>query len=82
MAAQDQALRKRYIERAIDGTNISHKCRKCNEKDETINHITSECPALAQNQHKRHDAVARAVHWNLCNKYQFPCSNKWYEHQP
>ena len=50
MAAQDQALRTRYIQRAIDGTNVSLKCRKCNQKDETINHITCECPALAENQ--------------------------------
>ena len=83
MAAQDQALRKRYIQRAIDGTYISPKCRKCNQEDETINHIASECPALAQNQYKkRHGTVARAVHWNLCKKYQMPYSNKWYEHQP
>ena len=83
MAAQDQALRTRYIQRAIDGQNISAKCRKCNEKDETINHIVSECPALAQNQYKRrHDTVAKALHWSLCNKYQITCNNKWYEHQP
>ena len=24
----------------------------------------------------------RAVHWDLCKKYQMHCSNKWYEHQP
>ena len=83
MAAQDQALRTRYIQRAIDGTTISPKCRKCYQKDEITNHIASECPALAQNQYKkRHDKGARAVHWNLCKKYQMPCSNKWYEHQP
>ena len=29
MAAQDQALRTRYIQRAIDLTNISPECRKC-----------------------------------------------------
>ena len=63
IAAQDQALR------ASDGTNISPKCRKYNQKDKTINHIASKCQALAQNQYKkRHDTVA--------------CSNKWYEHQP
>ena len=40
-------------------------------------------PALAQNQYmKRHNTMARAVNWNLCKKYQMPCSNKWYEHQP
>ena len=83
MAAQDQALGTRYIQRAIYGTSISPKCRKCNQKDETINLIASECPTLAQNQYKkRHDTVARAVHWNLCKKYQMPSSNKWYEHQP
>ena len=83
MAAQDQALRTRYIQRAIDGTNISSKCRKCNVKEETINHIVSECPALAQNQYKkRHDSVAKTLHWSLCKKYQLTCSDKWYEHQP
>ena len=63
MAAEEQALRTRYIQRAIDGVNISPKCRKCNVKDETINHIVSECSALAQNQYKkRHDSVARTIH--------------------
>ena len=82
MAAQDQALRTRYIQRSIDGTNIYPKCRGCNQKDETINHIASEGPALAQKQYKkRHDTVARTEHWNLCKKYQLPCSNKWYEYQ-
>ena len=82
MTAQDQALRTRYIQRAVGGTNISSRCRKYYQKDDTTNHIASECPALAQNQYKmRHDTVARAVHWNLCKKYQLPCSNRWYEHQ-
>ena len=56
MAAQDQSLKTRYIQRAIDGTNISPKCRKCNQEDETINHISTEP------YKKRHDTVARAVH--------------------
>ena len=43
IAAHDQALRTRYIQRAINGRNISHKCRKWNQKDETINHIIFEC---------------------------------------
>ena len=82
-AAQDQAQRTRYIQRAIDETNIYPKCRKNNQKDKTINHIASECPVLAHNQYKKiHDTVARAVLWNLYKKYQMPCSNKWYEHQP
>ena len=83
MAAQDQALRTRYVQRTIDGINISAKCRKCNVKDETINHIVSECSALAQNQYKkRHDAVAKTLHWSLCRKFKIECSSNWYEHQP
>ena len=46
-------------------------------RNKTINHITNECPALAQNQYKKRcDTVARFMHWNLCKKYQM------YEHQP
>ena len=48
IAAQDEAPRTRYIQRAIDGTKIFPKYRKCNQKDKTINHIASECPALTQ----------------------------------
>ena len=82
MAAQVRALRRRCIQRAIAGTSIFPKCRKCYQKEETIDHIASECPALPQNQYKkRQDTVARVVHWHLCKKYQIPCSNKWYEHQ-
>ena len=42
MATQNQALSTRYIQRAIDGNNIFPKCRKCTQKDTTINHIASE----------------------------------------
>ena len=39
--------------------------------------------ALAQSQYKkRHDTVAKALHWSLCKKYQIDCSDKWYEHHP
>ncbi|XP_068240020.1 uncharacterized protein [Palaemon carinicauda] len=82
-AAQDQVLRTRYIQRMIGGNNISSICMNCNTKNKTINHIASECPALAENQYqKRHDSVAKALHWSLCKKHQLSCSDKRYEHQP
>ena len=35
-------------------------CRLCGDRDETINHIISECSKLAQKEYKaRHDWVAR-----------------------
>ena len=68
MAAQEQALRARYVQNKIDGQiAISPMCRKCNKKSETINHIISECPALAQREYKgRHDTVTKALHWKIC----------------
>ena len=43
--------------------------------------LTELSASRLQNK-KRHGTVARAVHWGLCKKYQMPCNNKWYEHQP
>ena len=38
---------------------------------------------LAQKECKRrHDNIARLVHWKLCCKYDMSRSEKWYEHQP
>ena len=42
MAAQDQALRTTYIQRAMDRSNNSPKCKKYYQKYKTINHISLE----------------------------------------
>ena len=56
IAAQDQAIRKNVIKAKIDKTWGDIKCRMCNAKDETITHIKSKCPKLAQKEYKRrHD---------------------------
>ena len=40
-------------------------------------------PMLAQKQYKRrHDNVARSLHWELCKKHGLESSNKWHEHIP
>ena len=40
----------------IDKTQQNSKCRLCGDKDETINHIISDCSKLAQKEYKtRHD---------------------------
>ena len=31
---------------------------------------------------RRHDNVARIVHWKLCGKHNLKRSEKWYEHAP
>ena len=38
---------------------------------------------FAQKEYKRrHDNIARFVHWKLCCKYDMSRVEKWYEHQP
>ena len=55
----------------------------CKQNNETISHIVSGCPKLAQKEYKkRHDNVARAVHCNLSEKYGFERSERWCDHVP
>ena len=83
MAAQTQSLRTNTIKTNIDKTQEDPKCTICKQKEETVSHIVSECPKLAQREYKRrHDCVAKAFHWDLCRLYDIDCGNKWYEHQP
>ena len=59
------------------------KCRLCNERNETVIHILSECSKLAQTEYKKcHDEVTTMVHWELCSKYGFGPAKHWYEHRP
>ena len=43
----------------------------------------SGCSKFAQKEYKRrHDCVARALHWDLCRVYDIQTTQEWYEHQP
>ena len=53
----------------------------CNNREETIMHIKSVGSKLAQLEYKkRHDKVAGAVHWSLCETYHIKRSKQWYQH--
>ena len=78
IAAQDDAVRANHIKARIDKTQQSSKCRLCGDRDETINHIINECSKLAQ----RHDWVGKVIHWEMCKKFKFYHTNKWYMHIP
>ena len=55
-AAQNNAIRTNHIKVRIDKTQQNSKCRLCGDRDETINHIISECSKLAEKEYKtRHD---------------------------
>ena len=55
----------------------------CDEKRETVYHIVSECKKLERKEYKRrHDNVARILHWLLYKKYKLRRSEIWFEHFP
>lgn len=46
-------------------------------------HIVSGCANLAQKEYKkRHDKTALRINWELSEKYDLECGEKWYEHKP
>ena len=83
MAAQDSAIRTNHIKARIVKTQQNSKCRLCGDRDETINHIISECSKLAQKEYKaRHDWVGKVIHWEMYKKFKFDPAKKWYMHSP
>ena len=83
IAAQNNAIRTNHIKTRIDKTQQNSKYRLCGDKDETINHIISECSKLAQREYKtRHDWVGKVIHRELCKKFRFDHTNIWYMHAP
>ena len=83
IAAQNNAIRTNYIKARIDKTRQNSKCRLCGDRDKTINHIISECSKLAPKEYKtRHDWVGKVIHWEMCKKFKFNHTNKWYMHNP
>ena len=83
IAAQDNALRTNHIKARIYKTQQNSKCRLGGDRDQTINHIISECSKLGQKQYKaRHDWVGKVFHWEMCKKFKFDLTNKWYIYNP
>ena len=82
MAAQEQALRNKWVKSTIDTVEGEDgKCRVCGEWFETVKHIVSECGQLAKKQYMiRHEKMGLRIHWELCRKYGIDCSSKWYNH--
>ena len=55
----------------------------CGDRDETFNHIISECSKLTQKVYKKkHDWMGKVIHTEMCKKCKFDHTNKWYIHSP
>ncbi|KAF7282904.1 hypothetical protein GWI33_001806 [Rhynchophorus ferrugineus] len=56
-------------------------CRLCKSLDGSIFHIICQCPRFAQTEYRRrHDRIARNLHWALCKKYGFLVAKRPSEH--
>ena len=83
IAPQNNVVRSNHVKARRDKTQENCKCRLCGDRDETINHIINECNKLAQKEYKtRHDWVGKVIHWEMCKKFKFDHTNKWYMHNP
>ena len=83
MAAQNSTIRTNHIKASLDKTQQNSKCTLCSDRDETTNHIISECSKLAQKEYKaRYDWVGKVIHWETCKKLKFDHAPKWYTHNP
>ena len=81
LIAQNNVIRTNHIEAKIDKTQQNSKCRLYGDRDETISHIICEWSKLAQKEYKtRHDWVNKVIHWEMCKKFKFDHTNKWYVH--
>ena len=82
-AAQDQALNTNWHKANILKTTTDELCRRCKLHKETIAHIISGCPELAQTVYlHRHNTITSYLHWKICDLYGLPKAEMWYEHDP
>ena len=79
ITAQNNAIRTTHIKARIDKTQQNSKYRLCRDREENINHIISEHSKLTQKEYKtRYNWVGNVIHWELCKKFKFDHTNKWY----
>ena len=68
IAAQNNAIRTNYVKVKLVKMEEISKCRFRGDRDETINHMISECSKLVQKENvTRHDWMGKVILWVLCN---------------
>ncbi|CAD6996044.1 unnamed protein product [Ceratitis capitata] len=73
-AMQDGVVPTRnYVKYVIRDINApADKCRRCNSRSETLDHVLAGCTALANSMYlKRHNDIAKIIHMQLAQKYKF-----------
>ena len=52
ITAQNKDIRTNHIKARIVKKATKNSCRLCDDRDETVNHMISECSKLAQKEYK------------------------------
>ena len=52
------------------------------ESGSTINHIISKCSKLDKENKTRLDWLGKVIHWEMCKKFTFEHTNKWFVPNP
>uniref|UniRef100_H3A7M9 Uncharacterized protein n=1 Tax=Latimeria chalumnae TaxID=7897 RepID=H3A7M9_LATCH len=83
IAAQDQVLHTNWLGHYVLKTGeTTDKYRRYKTFAETVMHIVSSCPMVAQGvYHERCNQVASALHWDFCGQYLLPRGQHWWEHK-
>ena len=77
------ARRDDDVKAKINKTQQNSRCRLCGDRNETINHIISECSKIAQKEYKtRHDRVEKVIPWELCKKFKYDHTPERYTYNP
>ena len=64
VAAQNQAIRTNYLRNTIFKEDTDSKCQLCKQEEETIDHLTTECPTLVKNDFlMRYDKVCAHLYY-------------------
>ena len=72
IAVHSNDIRTSYINAKTNNTPGNSKYRLRGNRDQTDNHITSECSKLAQKENKiRCNWVGKMIHWELCKILKF-----------
>ena len=59
------------------------KCKLCDDRDESINHIISVSSKLAQKEYKaRHDWIGKVIYLELCKKLKLGYTTESHIHNP
>ena len=75
------AKKTNHLKARIDKTQQNSMCRFCSYGEETIDQKISESSRLEHKEYfTRYDWVGKVIHRELCKKFKFDHTNKWYKH--